>query len=145
MDVVENIIENGTNSVESLDEETNTDGDSTQISEGDENWYYMPDSILLSIFQYLTPRELVTAGEVCRSWNKVSQDEFLWRDLFYQTYKIDSDIGIMPGRLCYIYLFNNISIEVTFIRILSYTIKKIRRLQYISPDKFIYNCKYTLF
>lgn len=66
-------------------------------SEGDYNWYVMSDSILLSIFQYLTPRELMIAGEVCRSWYRVSRDEFLWKYLFYRTYKIDPDVGIVPG------------------------------------------------
>jgi len=70
--------------------------------ESDEfNWYVMSDSILLSIFQYLTPRELLTAGEVCRSWFRVSRDEFLWKYLFYRTYKIDPDVGIVPGMSCY--------------------------------------------
>lgn len=62
-------------------------------------WRYMPDSVLLSIFQYLTPKELLTAGEVCRSWERVSKDEFLWKDLFYHTYKIDPSVSIMPGEL----------------------------------------------
>lgn len=69
----------------------------SESSERNEDWYYMPDSILLNIFQYLTPRELTIAGEVCKSWHRVSCDEFLWKDLLYQTYKIDPDIGIMPG------------------------------------------------
>lgn len=85
----------------------NTNGDAIKVeernnrlsesSERNEVWYYMPDSILLNIFQYLTPRELTIAGEVCKSWHRVSRDEFLWKDLLYQTYKIDPDIGIMPG------------------------------------------------
>lgn len=85
----------------------NTNGDAIKVeernnrlsesSERNEDWYYMPDSILLNIFQYLTPRELTIAGEVCKSWHRVSRDEFLWKDLLYQTYKIDPDIGIMPG------------------------------------------------
>lgn len=66
-------------------------------SEDDLNWYVMSDSILLNIFQYLTPKELMTAGEVCQSWYRVSRDEFLWKYLFYRTYKIDPDVGIVPG------------------------------------------------
>lgn len=84
---------------EDVSESDNTSSEClSQQSEGDDNWYYMPDPVLLIIFQYLTPRELMTAGEVCRSWHRVSCDEFLWKDLFYQTYKIDPDVGIMPGR-----------------------------------------------
>lgn len=90
-----------------LQNQENTNGDAIKLeernnrlsesSERNEDWYYMPDSILLNIFQYLTPRELTIAGEVCKSWHRVSRDEFLWKDLLYQTYKIDPDIGIMPG------------------------------------------------
>ncbi|OXU25372.1 hypothetical protein TSAR_002584 [Trichomalopsis sarcophagae] len=68
-----------------------------ESNEPNTDWYYMPDSVLLSIFQYLNPRELLTAGEVCRSWNRVSQDEMLWKALFYRTYKVDASVGIMPG------------------------------------------------
>ncbi|XP_034949742.1 F-box/WD repeat-containing protein 5 isoform X2 [Chelonus insularis] len=66
--------------------------------EGNDNWYYMPNSILLSVFKLLTPREVVTAGMVCKHWCRVSQDELLWKDLFYRTYKIDPSVGIMPGK-----------------------------------------------
>lgn len=69
----------------------------SETSEEGDAWFYMPDSILLAIFQYLSPRELVTVGEVCKSWNRVSKDEFLWKDLLYRTFKIDSGIGIVPG------------------------------------------------
>ena len=96
MDIVENVTKNQENSKENVhmsEEKRNL----PEICEENENWYYMPDSILLNIFQYLTPRELTIAGEVCKSWYSVSHDEFLWKDLFYQTYKIDPDIGIMPG------------------------------------------------
>lgn len=61
-------------------------------------WDYVPDSLLLMIFKYLDPKQLVGAGEVCRSWNRVSKDEFLWKDLFYKTFKIDPTIGILPGK-----------------------------------------------
>lgn len=83
-----------------------SDEDASESDDGSEcslpsyselNWYVMSDSILLSIFQYLTPKELTTAGEVCRSWYRVSRDEFLWKYLFYRTYKIDPDVGIVPG------------------------------------------------
>lgn len=87
-----------TSSQENTDEDTEDRSDClSDYSDGNANWYYMPDSILLSIFRYLTPKELTIAGQVCRSWNRISHDEFLWKALFYQTYKIDPDVGIMPG------------------------------------------------
>ncbi|KAG7205585.1 hypothetical protein KM043_007556 [Ampulex compressa] len=98
MDVVEPISENNESNDENSTEIEDRSECSSDDAEGNENWYYMPDSILLNIFQYLTPKELTTAGEVCRTWNRVSHDQFLWKDLFYRTYKIDTDVGIMPGK-----------------------------------------------
>lgn len=97
MDIVENVTKNQENNKENTRMSEEKSNCLFEICEGNENWYYMPDSILLNIFQYLTPKELTIAGEVCKSWYRVSHDEFLWKDLFYQTYKIDPDIGIMPG------------------------------------------------
>lgn len=88
--------ENGQDSVQSACIEDSRSVSSESEDEND-NWYYMPDSILLPIFKLLTPRELVTAGSVCKPWNRVSKDEFLWKDLFYRTYKIEPSVGIMPG------------------------------------------------
>ncbi|OAD58000.1 F-box/WD repeat-containing protein 5 [Eufriesea mexicana] len=96
MDIIENVAENQENNKENTPE-LEDKSSSEEVFQENENWYYMPDSILLNIFQYLTPRELIIAGEVCSSWHRVSRDEFLWKDLFYQTYKIDPDIDIMPG------------------------------------------------
>lgn len=96
MDIIENVPENQENSKENTPKLEDRSS-SEEVFEENENWYYMPDSILLNIFQYLTPKELIIAGEVCSSWHRVSRDEFLWKDLFYQTYKIDPDIDIMPG------------------------------------------------
>lgn len=97
MDIVENVTKNQENNKENVCISEEKRNCLSEICEESENWYYMPDSILLNIFQYLTPKELTIAGEVCKSWYRVSHDEFLWKDLFYQTYKIDPDIGIMPG------------------------------------------------
>ncbi|KYN12631.1 PREDICTED: F-box/WD repeat-containing protein 5 isoform X1 [Trachymyrmex cornetzi] len=84
-------------------------------SEGEFNWYVMSDSILLSIFQYLTPRELLTAGEVCQSWFRVSRDEFLWKYLFYRTYKIDPDVGIVPGKTSWLGEFKRLTYHTPLI------------------------------
>ncbi|TGZ48936.1 Uncharacterized protein DBV15_03380 [Temnothorax longispinosus] len=84
-------------------------------SEGDLTWYVMSDSILLSIFQYLSPRELMTAGAVCRSWYRVSRDEFLWKYLFYRTYKIDPDVGIVPGKTSWLGEFKRLAYHTPLI------------------------------
>lgn len=96
------------------DEEESSE-DSFEVS-GNDNWFYMPDSILLSIFRYLNPKELLTAGEVCKSWNRVSKDEFLWKDLLYHTFKIDPSIGIVPGKLIKIrHNLNTFLAHITYI------------------------------
>ncbi|XP_072743715.1 F-box/WD repeat-containing protein 5 [Anoplolepis gracilipes] len=113
MDGVEDIAQN----CQTADEDV-SESDSeclSQQSEGDVNWYYMPDSILLSIFQYLTPKELTIAGEVCRSWHRVSRDEFLWKYLFYRTYKIDPDVGIVPGKTSWLEEFKRLAYHTPLI------------------------------
>ncbi|CAL1685041.1 unnamed protein product [Lasius platythorax] len=100
---------------EDVSESDNNSECLSQRSEGDVNWYYMPDSILLSIFQYLTPKELTIAGEVCRSWHRVSHDEFLWKYLFYRTYKIDPDVGIVPGKTSWLGEFKRLAYHTPLI------------------------------
>ena len=78
-------------------------------------WMYMPDSVLLIIFQFLSPKELLTAGEACRSWNRVSQDEMLWKRLFYKTYKVDPSVGIMPGKTSWLGEFKRLTYHVPLI------------------------------
>ncbi|XP_014475307.1 PREDICTED: F-box/WD repeat-containing protein 5 isoform X2 [Dinoponera quadriceps] len=115
MDGVENTSDDRQVVDENISESDNISECLSQQSESDDNWYYMPDSILLNIFQYLTPKELMTAGEVCRSWHRVSHDEFLWKDLFYQTYKIDSDVGIMPGKTSWLGEFKRLAYHTPLI------------------------------
>ncbi|XP_054282174.1 F-box/WD repeat-containing protein 5 isoform X2 [Macrosteles quadrilineatus] len=73
-------------------------------------WELMPDPMLMQVFQYLTARELLSAGQTCHHWHRVSHDEMLWKRLLYRDYRIDPSIGILPGktswqeeykRLCY--------------------------------------------
>ncbi|KAH0955613.1 hypothetical protein HN011_000454 [Eciton burchellii] len=111
-------IEDDAQSLQEIDEDAKSSDSSeclSQQSEGNINWYYMPDSILLIIFQYLTPKELMTAGEVCRSWHRVSRDEFLWKYIFYRTYKVDPDIGIMPGKTSWLGEFKRLAYHTPLI------------------------------
>lgn len=57
----------------------------------------------------LTPKELISAGEVCKSWNRRSRDELLWKNLFYRTYKIDPAVGIMPGKTSWLREFKRLT------------------------------------
>ncbi|KYM96219.1 PREDICTED: F-box/WD repeat-containing protein 5 [Cyphomyrmex costatus] len=100
------------------DEDVSESDDGSEYSlrsEGEFNWYIMSDSILLSIFQYLTPKELLTAGEVCRSWFRVSRDEFLWKYLFYRTYKVDPDVGIVPEKTSWLGEFKRLAYHTPLI------------------------------
>ncbi|KAL6449153.1 hypothetical protein ACFW04_000678 [Cataglyphis niger] len=115
MDGIEDVARDYQTADEEVSESDNNSECLSQQSEGDVNWYYMPDSILLSIFQYLTPKELTIAGEVCSSWHRVSHDEFLWKYLFYRTYKIDPDVGIMPGKTSWLGEFKRLAYHTPLI------------------------------
>lgn len=104
-----------TSSDEDVSESDDGGSEYSSRSEGELSWYVMSDSILLSIFQYLTPKELTTAGEVCRSWYRVSRDEFLWKYLFYRTYKIDPDVGIVPGKTSWLGEFKRLAYHTPLI------------------------------
>ncbi|CAH1977237.1 unnamed protein product [Acanthoscelides obtectus] len=72
-------------------------------------WNYVPYPVLYKIFQHLTAKELLIAGEVCKLWYETSRDNFLWKDLFFQIFLVDRSIPVLPGnswyeeykRLCY--------------------------------------------
>lgn len=116
MDGVEDIARDCRTADEDASDESDNNSEClSEGSEGDVNWYYMPDSILLSIFQYLTPKELTIAGEVCRSWHRVSRDEFLWKYLLYRTYKIDPDVGIVPGKTSWLGEFKRLAYHTPLI------------------------------
>lgn len=70
---------------------------STAISDGLDDWFYMPELVLINIFKYLSLKELINASKVCKHWNRVSKDEYLWKRLFYLNYDIYDNVGILPG------------------------------------------------
>ncbi|EDO47225.1 predicted protein [Nematostella vectensis] len=59
-------------------------------------WQDLPDSLLLFIFGFLTPKEVLTAGEVCRKWHRASMDEVLWKSIFIKSYNLS---GIEKSQL----------------------------------------------
>ncbi len=48
-------------------------------------WTDLPDNILLHIFCFLSPKEVLHAGEVCRNWHRLSKDELLWKSFIQDT------------------------------------------------------------
>ncbi|GBO24398.1 F-box/WD repeat-containing protein 5 [Araneus ventricosus] len=63
-----------------------------------EFWYLLPDPLLLYVFSHLSAKELLNARGTCRNWNRVATDEFLWKRLFHNDFKIDKSIPIAPGK-----------------------------------------------
>ncbi|XP_042886665.1 F-box/WD repeat-containing protein 5-like [Penaeus japonicus] len=62
------------------------------------DWTRLPDSILLQIFTFLEYSDMPFVGLVCKSWLRVSLDEFLWRYFFYKDFQVDPSVPIMPGK-----------------------------------------------
>lgn len=61
----------------------------------------LPDSLVYQIFLSLGPADVLAAGLVCRQWQAVSRDEFLWREQFYRYYQVARDVPRHPGQhLC---------------------------------------------
>lgn len=58
----------------------------------------LPDSLVYQIFLSLGPADVLAAGLVCRQWQAVSRDEFLWREQFYRYYQVARDVPRHPGQ-----------------------------------------------
>ncbi|XP_071538721.1 F-box/WD repeat-containing protein 5 isoform X1 [Panulirus ornatus] len=69
------------------------------VMDGSEpDWTLLPDSILLHIFMHLECIDMPYVGLVCKSWLRVSCDEFLWCHFFCKDFQVDRAVPIMPGR-----------------------------------------------
>ncbi|XP_053774563.1 F-box/WD repeat-containing protein 5 isoform X2 [Desmodus rotundus] len=55
------------------------------------------DSLVYQIFLSLGPADVLAAGLVCRQWQAVSRDEFLWREQFYRYYQVARDVPRHPA------------------------------------------------
>ncbi|CAD5122940.1 DgyrCDS11335 [Dimorphilus gyrociliatus] len=56
-------------------------------------WQFAHDALLLKIFSNLPFTDVINASRTCRAWNRVSKDDFLWRDLFHSYWKICKSIS----------------------------------------------------
>ncbi|XP_029024337.1 F-box/WD repeat-containing protein 5 [Betta splendens] len=57
----------------------------------------LPDSLVLEIFLRLPHDAVLRAGLTCKQWLAVSRDEFLWRALFYNYYRIPRCVPRHPA------------------------------------------------
>ncbi|KAL4609462.1 F-box/WD repeat-containing protein 5-like [Arapaima gigas] len=57
----------------------------------------LPDSLVLEIFLHLPHSAVLSAGLACHQWLAVSRDEFLWRELFYNYYRIPRSVPRHPA------------------------------------------------
>lgn len=47
----------------------------------------IPNEVLAHIFSYTSIPDLLNISKVCRRWHNVSNDNALWKQLFFQTFK----------------------------------------------------------
>lgn len=62
-------------------------------------WDSLTDPVLLKIFYYLTPKDILNAGATCSNWNRISYDELLWRYQFRRHFNISNSVELKPGTL----------------------------------------------
>ena len=49
-------------------------------------WDALPDSLLLEVLLFLSPKDLLVTSAVCVRWYITSRDEILWKQLFARTF-----------------------------------------------------------
>lgn len=54
----------------------------------------IPDSLLLQVFSYLAPKEVVRASTVCKKWNRIAWDEILWKNLLLNYFGVDQKTSL---------------------------------------------------
>ncbi|VDI82974.1 F-box and WD-40 domain protein 5 [Mytilus galloprovincialis] len=69
----------------------------TEIEEDEDScpsiWQQCPDSILLHIFSFLEAKHLTASSQTCKDWNRVTNDESLWK------YLLDVKWGVKNQKL----------------------------------------------
>lgn len=64
------------------------------------DWVYMPEIVLLKIFGYLDPCDVLALATTCRRWNHVARDDSVWRKFFQRDFglPINKKVGLKPGK-----------------------------------------------
>ena len=60
--------------------------DLKEINNKTKSWEILQDPLLLKIFRELSINDVLTCSEVCFNWNRVSQDDLLWKYLFQRDF-----------------------------------------------------------
>ncbi|MEE6505961.1 hypothetical protein FKM82_007418 [Ascaphus truei] len=53
---------------------------------------WLPDSVLLEVLSFLSVRDLIRSGRVCKRWKRLVMDKSLWRNVDLTPYKLNSKI-----------------------------------------------------
>ncbi len=70
----------------------------------------LPDEVMIHIFSGLNAQELTTCSSVCRQWCGLSQDQFLWKNLFISRFPTCNHLGIDDFQKAYqdqLHLYSN--------------------------------------
>lgn len=80
------------------------------------DWWSIPEPILLRILSYLKLSEVANAAQACKRWHSIANDDFVWHKLFIRDFKLDTDIGLKPGKLLEYIIYEDLVMKYLFIR-----------------------------
>lgn len=63
-----------------------------------DRWQELPDSLFLHIFEFLHPKDILIASQVCKKWYRNAKDELLWKKLFME-YFLGTDSWTKTAKL----------------------------------------------
>ncbi|XP_078488899.1 F-box/WD repeat-containing protein 5 [Ciona intestinalis] len=63
------------------------------------SWEYLPEELLLKIFQYVDCKHLLRLGQTCRCWKLVADQELLWKRRFATDFKLDDHVSLYSGAI----------------------------------------------
>jgi hypothetical protein len=73
----------------------------TEVAQPDQRLFIsdLPSEVLVKIFKHAgtKPRDVVRLGEVSNAWRQLSQENEIWRDLFFERYKLALVLFLLPA------------------------------------------------
>ncbi|XP_030555554.1 F-box/WD repeat-containing protein 5 [Drosophila novamexicana] len=79
-------------------------------------WWALPEPALLQIFVYLDVQDLIRAGLVCRRWNSIANEDFLWRLKFQEHFRASPSIPLKPGASSWRAEYQRLSMQIPFVQ-----------------------------